>query len=373
MLGDVLSYASRNIIENYYRLKNGKYRELRNIYPNIPSHYVHGVCQDAVERVSSLRRNRARQYSREIFDELVKHLGLGKRDLRSKRIRRYLWRRSWEIAWDQVELEMMGGVLVPRINSVSLRLVDDHIWKPVNPTKINVNGFENIFFTGVAINIHRGWVYLDLEPSKEFYKLLARGFKPTSHTKIKLDRRNRRVAFHLFLGKEVEIYKPEKIIKPVDVNENSVATIYEAFAVILETDLAETTLGYSYRKESIQKRNGSGSREARKAMKKLKERKKKRDYRMKTASLIVRDALRMRGVIVIERISGEDIRVMISRYRNKQLRHRIYQSALKGELNAIIDKAREYGVPVLMVDPRNTSKICPIHNALIEYGEDRDL
>jgi len=53
------------------------------------------------------------------------------------------------------------------------------------------------------------------------------------------------------------------------------------------------------------------------------------------------------------------------------LRHRIYQNALKGELNAIIDKAREYGVPVLMVDPRNTSKICPIHNAPIEYGEDR--
>jgi IS605 OrfB family transposase len=81
--------------------------------------------------------------------------------------------------------------------------------------------------------------------------------------------------------------------------------------------------------------------------------------------------MRTRGVIVIERISGDDIRVMISRYRNKQLRHRIYQSALKGELNAIIDKAREYGVPVLMVDPRNTSKTCPIHKAVIEYGEDR--
>jgi transposase len=24
-----------------------------------------------------------------------------------------------------------------------------------------------------------------------------------------------------------------------------------------------------------------------------------------------------------------------------------------------------------MVDPRNTSKICPIHKAIIEYGEDR--
>ena len=66
----------------------------------------------------------------------------------------------------------------------------------------------------------------------------------------------------------------------------------------------------------------------------------------------MRDALRMRGVIVIERISGDNIRVMISRYRNRQLRDRIYQSALKEELNAIIDKAREYGVPVLMVDPR---------------------
>jgi putative transposase len=78
MLRDVLTHASRNIIENYYRLKNERHRELRNIYPDIPSHYIHGLCRDAVERVSSLRRNRARQYSREIFNEIVKHLGLGK-------------------------------------------------------------------------------------------------------------------------------------------------------------------------------------------------------------------------------------------------------------------------------------------------------
>jgi IS605 OrfB family transposase len=341
------------------------------MYPNIPSHYVHGVRQDAVERVSSLRRYRARQYSREIFNEIVKYLNLGKRDLRGRRLVRYLRRRSWEMAKHQVDLEMSDGILVPRINSASLWLVDDHVWKPIDATKININGVENIFFTSVAINTHRGWVYMDLEPSKEFYKLLARGFKPTSHAKIKLDRRDRRVIFHLSLEKEIEIYKPEKAVKPVDVNENSVATLYEVFAIILETDLAETTLGYSYRKKSIQKRNGSSSREARKAMKKLREGKKKRDYRMKIANMIVRDALRTRGVIVIERISGEDIRVMIARYRDKQLRHRIYQSALKGELNAIIDKAREYGVPILMVDPRNTSKICPIHNAPIEYGEDR--
>ncbi len=151
-------------------------------------------------------------------------------------------------------------------------------------------------------------MYLDLEPSKEFYKLLARGFKPTSHAKIKLDRKNRRVIFHLSLEKEVEIYRPGNI-KPVDVNEDSVATLYEVSTVILETDLAETTLGYSYRKESIQRRNGSDSRETRKAMEKLREGEKKRYYRMKTANMIARDTPRMRGVIVIERISGEDIRI----------------------------------------------------------------
>jgi hypothetical protein len=146
---------------------------------------------------------------------------------------------------------MNDGIQMPRINSVSLWLVDERVWKPVNPTKIRINGVGNIFFACVAINTHRGWVHLDLEPSKEFYKLLTRGFKPTSHAKIKLDRRNRRVIFHLSLGKEVKIYRPEKAVKPVDVNENSVATLYEALAIILETDLAKTTLGYSYRKKGI--------------------------------------------------------------------------------------------------------------------------
>ena len=139
---------------------------------------------------------------------------------------------------------------MPRINSISLWQVDDHVWKPVNPTKININGVENAFFTSVAINTHRGCVRIDLEPSKEFYKLLTRGFKPISHAKIKLDRKGRRAIFHLSLEKEVEIYRPRNI-NPVDINGNSVATLYEAFAAILEIGLAKTTLGYSYRKRGV--------------------------------------------------------------------------------------------------------------------------
>jgi hypothetical protein len=58
---------------------------------------------------------------------------------------RLLWEKSWEIAWDQADLEMSNGIPVLRINSVSLWLADDHMWKPINPTKINIDGVENTF------------------------------------------------------------------------------------------------------------------------------------------------------------------------------------------------------------------------------------
>jgi hypothetical protein len=58
---------------------------------------------------------------------LVKYLDLGKRGLRGRRVVRYLWRRFWMVAWHQVDLEMMKEILAPRINSVGLRLVDDHV------------------------------------------------------------------------------------------------------------------------------------------------------------------------------------------------------------------------------------------------------
>jgi len=34
---------------------------------------------------------------------------------------------------------------------------------------------------------------------------------------------------------------------------------------------------------------------------------------------------------------------------------------------AIEEKAREYGVPLVYVNPKNASKLCPKHNAPIVY------
>jgi len=59
---------------------------------------------------------------------------------------------------------------------------------------------------------------------------------------------------------------------------------------------------------------------------------------------------------------------MVNNAKDDQLRHRVYQASFKGVQRAIEEKAREYGVPVVYVDPRNTSRTCPVHSAEITYS-----
>ena len=72
--------------------------------------------------------------------------------------------------------------------------------------------------------------------------------------------------------------------------------------------------------------------------------------------------------IVLEKLSKRVANNMIKRIKGKQLRHRIFQASFRGIQRAIEEKAREHGVPVIYVNPRNTSKLCPIHNAPIDYN-----
>ncbi|MCE4608554.1 MAG: transposase [Caldisphaeraceae archaeon] len=54
--------------------------------------------------------------------------------------------------------------------------------------------------------------------------------------------------------------------------------------------------------------------------------------------------------------------------RDKQLRHRIFQASLKGIQKAIEEKSKEYGISIIYINPKNTSKLCPIHSATITYS-----
>jgi hypothetical protein len=58
MLGDVFPHASKNVIEEHYRLENEEYQEPRYVHPTILLHNIHVVCHDVITRVSSLRKSR---------------------------------------------------------------------------------------------------------------------------------------------------------------------------------------------------------------------------------------------------------------------------------------------------------------------------
>ena len=311
MVEQLTMHAVRNNIRSFTRLKALKYREVRSIYPQLPSHYVYTACQDASTRAKSFLR--------------LKRLGLAEREY-------------------------------PEVRRVSIWL-DDHLWKP--------NGY-----TSIKIATHRGWVIVEFEPHKQYWRYVNRGWRLASEAKIKLDKKNRRLVIYLTFVKEVEEYKSKGYL-PVDVNENNVTILVDGVVYLFETNTEKLVLGYYYRRKRIQKRYdnlyGKKSRVKRKAMKKLKERK-KLDIRWKIANLIVRTAYERQYAIVLEKLGKNPASNMIRRIKDKQLRHRIFQASFRGIQRAIEEKAKDYGVPIVYVNPRNTSKICPIHKAPINYG-----
>ena len=312
MVEQLVLFSIKNNVKSFARLKALKYRETRNLYPHLPSHYVYTACQDASTRVKSFLR--------------LKKLGLAKREY-------------------------------PEVKRVSIWL-DDHVWKP--------NGY-----TSIRIATHKGWVTIEFEPHKQYWRYVNRGWRLASETKIKLDKRNRQLIIYLTFVKEVEKYEPRGFL-PVDVNENNVTMLVDSVAFLFETNTDKLVLGYYYRRKRIQEKHdklyGMKSRAKRKALRKLKEKKKKNNIRWKIANIIVRIAYDKKYAIVLEMLGKRVANNMIKRIKDKQLRHRIFQASFRGIQRAIEEKAREYGVPVIYVDPRNTSRFCPIHGTLIIYS-----
>ncbi|MCE4628879.1 MAG: hypothetical protein F7C82_01210 [Desulfurococcales archaeon] len=56
MVEQLVMYAVRNNIKSFTKLKALKYREMRRLYPQLPSHYVYTACQDASTRAKSFLR-----------------------------------------------------------------------------------------------------------------------------------------------------------------------------------------------------------------------------------------------------------------------------------------------------------------------------
>ncbi|GAB6943238.1 IS200/IS605 family accessory protein TnpB-related protein [Vulcanisaeta sp. JCM 14467] len=312
MVEGLTMYAVSNNVRSFTRLKALKYRELRSLYPQLPSHYAYTACQDAATRAKSFLRLRKR--------------GLARGDY-------------------------------PEIRNISIWL-DDHLWR--------LNGY-----TAVSIATHVGWVTIELEPHKQYWRYVNGGWRLASEARVKLDGRGRQLVIYLTFVREVEEYEPRGYL-PVDVNESNVTILVDGTAYLLETNTERVVLGYYYRRKAIQERYdslyGVDSGIKGRAMRKLKEREKRNDIKWKIANIIVRAARERQYAIVLERLGRNPANGMIKRIGDKQLRHRIYQASFRGIQRAIEEKAREYGVPIAYVNPKNTSRLCPIHNAPIVYN-----
>jgi len=312
MVEQLVIYAVRNEIDSFIRLRALKYREMRELYPHLPSHYAYTACQDASTRAKS-------------FLELREE-GLARKDL-------------------------------PEVRRITIWL-DDHLWRPDG-------------YTYIRIATHKGWIPVEFEPHKRYWKYINRGWKISSEAKVKLDKRSRQLVIYLVFVKDVEEYEPRGFI-PVDVNENNVTVLIDGSPYLLETRTRDIILGYYYRRKRIQEKYdklyGVKSRTKRRILRKLRERCRKDDARWKIANIIVRTAYRKHYAIVLENLGDNPAEGMIESIKDEQLRHRIFQASFKGIQVAIVEKAREYGAPVIHVDPRNTSRTCPIHGSRITYS-----
>jgi IS605 OrfB family transposase len=89
--------------------------------------------------------------------------------------------------------------------------------------------------------------------------------------------------------------------------------------------------------------------------------------RWKLANVVTRVARERHYAIVLEELGDEPAKDTINHINDDRLRHRVYQASFKGVQKAVEEKAKEHGVPVVYVDPRNITRTCPVHSAEIAY------
>jgi len=307
ILVELVDYGFRNNIDSFTRLKRDKYRELRRRYPQLPSHYIHTACQDASTRIKS-------------FNKLRKK-GLAK----SER---------------------------PEVNRVSIWL-DDHLWRRVG-------------YTTILIYTHRRRIPVELVSHKLYWRYINSGWVLRTQPKIKIDYRCKRLLVYFVFTKAVDADENSvKRVISVDVNENNIAVKVLDKVYILETGIKRITIGYAKYREVVQSVKGNGY--VGRAIH-GRERKRKKDIRLKIASIVANTAKNINAVVVLEKLPKQCPRNMIRDVRDPVLRHRIYQAGFRGMARAIEDKCLERGTPIVKVDPRNTSSTCPFCNSKLMRG-----
>lgn len=308
MVEGLVDYAFDNKTKSPTGLIKRKYRELRGRYPQLPSLYVVTACRDASTRVKSFLK--------------LKKMGLAT----SER---------------------------PAVKKVCVWL-HAKLWKQLG-------------HTAIRISTHKGWIHVELTPHKHYWMYVNNGWR-IKEPRVEIDHKRRMLFIHLVFEKEaavVDATAAREVIS-VDVNEDNVTVKVRDSVFILKTDIKRLTIGYEKYREAIQSIKGN-----RAAMRAIhgRERKRKKDVRYKIANLIANTAARLGAVVAVENLPKKCPENMIKDVRDSRLRHRIYQAGFRSVIKAIEGKCMERGVPVVKINPKDTSSLCPSCGSRLVGGD----
>jgi IS605 OrfB family transposase len=125
---------------------------------------------------------------------------------------------------------------------------------------------------------------------------------------------------------------------------------------------------FAGRDEDERRQNVADTREFRKFVKRLRERRRKEGRVRQTA----REMTKSPAVIITEELGKNPQEEMIGledkKVKKRELRHRVKQTPFKKLVRAVEDKAAEGGSAVFYVSSFRNSKVCPIHFALLKNG-----
>ncbi|AEC51524.1 hypothetical protein PNA2_0608 [Pyrococcus sp. NA2] len=321
ILPPLTNYAVENKIKNPKKLRRLFYDELKGEH-DLPTHYYYTVCQDAVTRAKSF-------------------LGLKKRG--------------------KAKTEK------PVIRRVSLWL-DDVLWDYRRFPQFNTlrDGRKILI---IRLTTKRGRIKLPLKPHKLFFKYLNEGWRVKPCVKLRLIEEERKVLAYFVFEKEFEELKPTGSFLTVDYNADNVSFGTREFLIQVKTDLGRMTRFYSDARKEIQKSHSIGwrrklpSKRGRELLEKFGRRKKNRraDLQRKFAKRLVELAKVLNTTIVLEDVP-KNFNQRVARRRKKgekRLRDTLHNIGMNGFQRFVLEKAVEYGVPVVFVDPSYSSRVCP--------------
>jgi len=297
IVNELIEYAHSHKVTNFISMHRAKYRELRQRYPTLPSHYIYTACRLAISVYKSF---------------------IGMR----------------ELGMCEKERPIFKGRA---------------IWLDSTLFKLDIEGWR------VSIIVHGGrWVTLRLLHGRYHDKF--KGMKPGEAWLVL---RGGDLYLNVVFRQTIvlpEINMDAKVIA-VDINENIVVFGNNEFVERFETNEGIIRTRYFLKRRRIQSRIRSRGLRAR-----LLEKYRGREWRRikeiyyKAVKRIIDKAKGIGATVIVM----EDLEVYKEDLGSRELNGRIHRWSYRKFQQILEYQARLHGLNVKYVDPRNTSRICPV-------------